>query len=137
VFFERVDRGPAGRAAAARAPPEGTSGDRPPRYPEEPVAVIDLTAEQQPPAVQPARRPPGKEELYERLKKLKSPPGLARASPEDVGDVFSKAADKVRLKKALTKKFGKEGAKEIRTKSKHVASAFFADVTVEQKFRHA
>jgi hypothetical protein len=47
--------------------------------------------------------------------------------------VFSKATDKVRLKKALTKKFGKDGASEIRIKSKNVANSFFADVTVERR----
>jgi hypothetical protein len=72
------------------------------------------------------RRPPGKDELYERLTELKG-----GGSQKDIDDVFHKAADTVRLKKALTKKFGHDGAKEIRTKSKHVASAFFSDVHAE------
>lgn len=150
VLFERVggrSRLPQSPPGVARAPLEGTSADH---YAEEPVAVIDLTAEQ-PPAAPPARRPPrkeelsapparnppGREELYERLKKLQRQ-GMGRASPDDVADIFAKGAEEelgpkeVRLKKALTRKFGKQGAKEIRNKSKNVASAFFADVTVQR-----
>ena len=49
-----------------------------------------------------------------------------------VSPSLSSCSREVRLKKALTRKFGKQGAKEIRNKSKNVASAFFADVTVQR-----